>query len=153
MLYYVYLCETEVDNVATYRSSSPAETEALGERLAKTVKGGTVVALYGGMGMGKTVFVRGMANVLSPHAEVQSPTFALVNEYPGNPPLVHFDMYRVSSWDDLYVSGFWDYLDAGAVVVTEWSENIESALPDNTVRVHFTRNGENERTLETEAVL
>ena len=139
--------------MAIYRSNSPAETEALGEKLAHTVKGGTVVALYGGMGMGKTVFVRGMAKFLSPQAEVQSPTFALVNEYPGNPPLVHFDMYRVNNWDDLYVSGFWDYLDAGAVVVTEWSENIESALPDNTVRVVFTREGENERTLETEAAL
>lgn len=147
------MCRKEVDNVAKYRSSSPAETENLGEALAKTVKGGTVVALYGGMGMGKTVFVRGMAKVLSPNAEVQSPTFALVNEYPGNPPLVHFDMYRVNSWDDLYVSGFWDYLDAGAVVVTEWSENIESALPDNTVRVVFTREGETERTIETEAAL
>ena len=139
--------------MAKYRSSSPAETENLGEALAKTVKGGTVVALYGGMGMGKTVFVRGMAKVLSPNAEVQSPTFALVNEYPGNPPLVHFDMYRVNSWDDLYVSSFWEYLDAGAVVVTEWSENIESALPDNTVRVVFTREGETERTIETEAAL
>ena len=139
--------------MAKYRSTSPAETEALGEKLASAVKGGTVVALYGGMGMGKTVFVRGMAKVLSPNAEVQSPTFALVNEYPGNPPLVHFDMYRVSSWDDLYTSGFWDYIDAGAVVVTEWSENIETALPDNTVRVVFTREGETERTIETEAVL
>ena len=139
--------------MAKYRSTSPAETEALGEKLASAVKGGTVVALYGGMGMGKTVFVRGMAKVLSPNAEVQSPTFALVNEYPGNPPLVHFDMYRVSSWDDLYISGFWDYIDAGAVVVTEWSENIEQALPDNTVRVVFTREGETERTIETEAVL
>lgn len=139
--------------MAKYRSNSPAETEALGEKLASAVKGGTVVALYGGMGMGKTVFVRGMAKVLSPNAEVQSPTFALVNEYPGNPPLVHFDMYRVSSWDDLYISGFWDYIDAGAVVVTEWSENIETALPDNTVRVVFTREGETERTIETEAVL
>lgn len=147
------MCRKKVNKVAMYRSNSPAETENLGEKLARIVKGGTVVALYGGMGMGKTVFVRGMAKVLSPHAEVQSPTFALVNEYPGNPPLVHFDMYRVNSWDDLYVSGFWDYLDAGAVVVTEWSENIESALPDNTVRVIFTREGENERTLETEAAL
>ena len=139
--------------VAIYSSDSPAKTEALGEKLARSVCGGIVVALYGGMGMGKTVFVRGMAKVLSPNAEVQSPTFALVNEYPGNPPLVHFDMYRVSSWDDLYVSGFWDYLDAGAVVVTEWSENIESALPENTVRVHFHRVSDTERTIEMEDVL
>ena len=75
--------------VAIYSSDSPAKTEALGEKLARSVCGGIVVALYGGMGMGKTVFVRGMAKVLSPNAEVQSPTFALVNEYPGNPPLVY----------------------------------------------------------------
>ena len=142
--------------MATYITRSPAETEQVGARIATAVSGGQVVALYGGMGMGKTVLVRGMASVLAPHAQVQSPTFALVHEYPaeqpGHPALVHFDMYRISGWDDLYSSGFFEYIDAGAVVVTEWSENIEAALPENTVRVRFTRLSDTDRRIETEGI-
>ena len=121
----------------SFETNSPAETEALGAAVAKTLKSGDVVALYGGLGMGKTVFVRGLAAGMGLKAEVSSPTFALVHEYGGHPPLVHFDMYRVSGWDDLYSTGFFDYLDSGAILVVEWSENIEAALPENTVRVHF----------------
>ncbi len=142
--------------MATYITHSPAETEQVGARIAAAVSGGQVVALYGGMGMGKTVLVRGMAARLTPHAQVQSPTFALVNEYPaerpGDPALVHFDMYRIGGWDDLYSSGFFEYVDAGAVVVTEWSENIEAALPENTVRVRFTRLSDTDRQIETEGL-
>ena len=142
--------------MATYITHSPAETEQVGTLIAAAVSGGQVVALYGGMGMGKTVLVRGMASVLTPHAQVQSPTFALVNEYPaerpGAPALVHFDMYRITGWDDLYLSGFFEYIDAGAVVVTEWSENIEAALPENTVRVRITRLSDTDRQIETEGL-
>ena len=142
--------------MATYITHSPAETEQVGALIAAAVSGGQVVALYGGMGMGKTVLVRGMASVLTPHAQVQSPTFALVNEYPAEqsdqPALVHFDMYRIRGWDDLYSSGFFEYIDAGAVVVTEWSENIEAALPENTVRVRITRLSDTDRQIETEGL-
>lgn len=142
--------------MAVYITHSPAETEQVGAKIADAVSGGQVVALYGGMGMGKTVLVRGMAKRLTPHAQVSSPTFALVNEYPaekpGAPALVHFDMYRITGWDDLYSSGFFEYIDAGAVVVTEWSENIEAALPDGTVRVRFTRLSDTERRIETEGI-
>lgn len=129
---------------------SAAETEALGAAFARSLIGGTVVALYGGLGMGKTAFVRGMASVLSPKAEVSSPTFALVHDYGGSPPLVHFDMYRVAGWDDLYATGFFDYIDAGAVVAVEWSENIEAALPEGTRRVTFTRLSDTDRRIEIE---
>lgn len=137
----------------TIISHSPAETESLGAQLAKTVHGGQVVALYGDMGMGKTVFVRGMASVLSPSSEAQSPTFALVHVYPGKPDLVHFDMYRITGWEDLYSTDFFEYIDAGAIVVTEWSENIEAALPEDTIRIRFTRLSDNERSIEMEADL
>lgn len=113
------------------------ETIELGEKLASTLKGGTVVAFFGGLGMGKTAFTRGMAKALCVKEEVSSPTFAIVNDYGGDPPLYHFDMYRVSSWDDLYSSGFFDYYESGGILAVEWSENIENALPDNTVRVTF----------------
>lgn len=124
---------------------SPAETEAVAARLAAVLRAGDVVALFGGLGMGKTAFVRGMAEGRGLDAEVSSPTFALVHEYGGSPPLVHFDMYRIGCWDDLYSTGFFDYLDTGAILAVEWSENIEAALPDNAVRVCFERLAENER--------
>lgn len=124
-------------------TDSVEETVELGKRLASKLTGGTVVAFYGGLGMGKTAFTRGMAEALGTTEEVSSPTFAIVNAYGGNPPLYHFDMYRVESWDDLYSSGFFDYYESGGILAVEWSENIENALPENTVRVVFER-GENE---------
>ena len=116
-------------------SSCVSDTEAIAENLGKVLKSGDVVAYFGGLGMGKTAFTRGLAKGMGIKADVSSPTFAIVNDYGGNPPLVHFDMYKVESWDDLYSSGFFDYLDMGAVLAVEWSENIENALPDGTVRV------------------
>ncbi len=134
-------------------SHSPAETEAIGERLAGALQGNEVLALYGGMGMGKTAFVRGLARGLGVCGEVSSPTFALVHEYQGRVPLYHFDMYRVGGWDDLYSTGFFDYLDCGAVLVIEWSENIEAALPDGVIRITLEKgDGEQERTLTIEGM-
>ncbi|MBQ9860432.1 MAG: tRNA (adenosine(37)-N6)-threonylcarbamoyltransferase complex ATPase subunit type 1 TsaE [Clostridia bacterium] len=133
-----------------FRSCSVQQTEAYGHALAKKLRSGSVVALFGGMGMGKTALVRGLASGLGLNAEVSSPTFALVHDYGGNPPLVHFDMYRVSGWDDLYSTGFFDYLDAGAILVVEWSENIVSALPDDTIRITIRAEDENVRIIERE---
>ncbi|MBP3381659.1 MAG: tRNA (adenosine(37)-N6)-threonylcarbamoyltransferase complex ATPase subunit type 1 TsaE, partial [Clostridia bacterium] len=110
--------------------------------------GGQVLALFGGMGMGKTAFVRGLARGLQLSAEVSSPTFALVHDYGGNPPLVHFDMYRISSWDDLLTTGYYDYLDEGAILVIEWSENIEAALPADAVRLRISAPDETTRIIE-----
>lgn len=126
-------------------TNSEQETMELGNRLARQCKAGTVVAFFGGLGMGKTAFVRGMAQVLAPSAHVSSPTFALVNDYGGNPPLVHFDMYRISGWEDLDVTGFFDYQEQGAVLAVEWSENIEAALPETAVRITFERLSETRR--------
>lgn len=124
-------------------SSCVSDTQAIAEKLGKALKPGTVIAFFGGLGMGKTAFTRGLAKGMGITADVASPTFAIVNDYGGNPPLVHFDMYKVESWDDLYSSGFFDYLDMGAVLAVEWSENIENALPDDAVRVTI-KQGENE---------
>ncbi len=113
-----------------WTTETAAETEAVGEEIAALLTGGTVLAMYGDLGAGKTTFVRGLARGMGLDAEVSSPTFALVHEYGGEPPLVHFDMYRVTGWDDLYSTGYYDYLDAGAILAVEWSENIAAALPD-----------------------
>ena len=133
-----------------FRSESVAMTEKYGRILAESLTAGTVVALYGGMGMGKTALVRGIAAGLGLEAEVSSPTFALVHDYGGQPPLIHFDMYRVSGWEDLYSTGFFDYLDAGAILVVEWSENIENALPADAIRLRLRRVDDCTRLIERE---
>lgn len=136
-----------------YKSESPHQTEAFGERIAARLHGGEIIALYGGMGMGKTAFVRGLARGLQVKEPVSSPTFALVHEYHGRLTLYHFDMYRVNGWDDLYSTGFFDYLDTGAVLVVEWSENIEAALPEDTVRITLTECGvQDHRTITVEGM-
>lgn len=136
-----------------FHSHSTEETEKFACELAGRITRGTVVALYGGLGMGKTAFTRGLARGLCNNSYVSSPTFTLVNDYGGDPPLVHFDMYKVESWEDLYSSGFFDYYDMGYILCTEWSENIENALPENTVRVHLAKGEkENERTITVEGI-
>ena len=129
-----------------YISDSPEKTEELGRLLAEKLKGGEVIAYRGGLAMGKTCFTRGVAEGLGFKGAVTSPTFALINEYIGGRlPLYHFDMYRVSGWDDLYSTGFFDYIETGGVIAAEWSENIEGALPDSTVTVSFRRIDDNTR--------
>ena len=136
----------------TFCSHSVADTERYGRRLAQELTGGTVVALYGDLGMGKTALVRGIADGLGLCAEVSSPTFALVHDYGGTPPLIHFDMYRVNGWEDLYSTGFFDYIDMGAILVVEWSEHIEGALPEDALRIRIRRIDENTREIEKEIV-
>ena len=133
-------------------TNSAEETEQLGERIASKLKGMEVIALFGGLGMGKTAFTRGLARGLGADDVVSSPTFALVNEYSGRVPVYHFDMYRVTSWDDLYSTGFFDYLDTGVLVI-EWSEKIEGALPENALRITISRGeSDNQRIFDIEGV-
>ena len=131
-------------------TNSAAETEAAGAALAAHLRPGSVVALYGGLGMGKTAFVRGLAAGLGIQAEVSSPTFALVHDYGGSPPLIHFDMYRISGWEDLYTTGFFDYLEQDGVLYIEWSENIEGALPAGAITLTLERVDDDTRQLTIE---
>ncbi|MBQ3889268.1 MAG: tRNA (adenosine(37)-N6)-threonylcarbamoyltransferase complex ATPase subunit type 1 TsaE, partial [Clostridia bacterium] len=109
-----------------------------------------VVAYFGGLGAGKTCFTAGLARGLGVVDDVHSPTFAIVNEYRGEIPLCHFDMYRVTTFDSLCSTGFFDYLDGSRVLAVEWSENIENALPaENVIRIQIERGaGDNERILQ-----
>ena len=120
-----------------FESSGAECTEQIAKRFAESIEKDAVIAMFGGLGMGKTAFVRGLAEGLgiSPDT-VYSPTFAIVNEYPGSPTLYHFDMYRVSSWEDLYSTGFFDYQGSGVIAI-EWSENIENALPDDRYEIRI----------------
>lgn len=128
----------------TFISNSPQETQDFAFRLAGQLRPGACVAFFGGLGAGKTTFTRGLAKGLGVTDDVSSPTFSILNEYHGQITLYHFDMYRIETWDDLYSVGFFDCLDQKAVVVVEWSENIENALPENTIKVTITA-GETEQ--------
>lgn len=133
-------------------SNSARETESIGAMIGAKLKGTEIIALFGGLGMGKTAFTRGLSSAHGVTDGVSSPTFALVNEYHGKYNIYHFDMYRVSTWEDLYSTGFFDYIDNGILVI-EWSENIEGALPENTIRITISKGEtDNQRVFEIEGV-
>lgn len=122
-------------------SDSVTKTEDLGRKIASILKGDEVIAMFGDLGAGKTAFTRGLASGLNFDYGVSSPTFAIVNEYNAKFNIYHFDMYRITSEDDLYSTGFYDYLDNGVIVI-EWSENIEYALDDNAIRITIKKGDE-----------
>lgn len=125
------------------RTSSVEKTEDEGRELARALLADEslprFVALEGDLGVGKTAFVRGFVSYISPTSLVRSPTFALVNEYGkrGEQKVFHFDVYRITDEEDLYSTGFYDYLDGHSICLVEWSENIRYAFPDEyfTVRI------------------
>ncbi len=127
---------------------SEAETEELGKRFSEKLLPGDVVAIYGGLGAGKTAFVRGMARGMGITSRVSSPTFTIVNEYSGNIPLFHFDMYRLNSSDELFEIGWEDYLLRDGVCAVEWSENVEDAFLPDTLCVRIEKTGDCEREIE-----
>ena len=129
------LCKTEAD------------TEKLGAALVKALPVPGFVALYGDLGAGKTALTRGMGGALGCQ-EVTSPTFTLVHEYKTDPPLIHFDAYRLSGGEALYEIGFDDYRNARAILVMEWAELVEDALPEERLEIRLTGSGEEPRTLE-----
>lgn len=133
-----------------YITTSPEETEALGAALGRIIPAGTVLAYRGDLGAGKTAFTRGLARGLGCRETVTSPTYTIVNEYLGGRlPLFHFDMYRLSSADDLFDIGWEDYLDRGGVCAVEWSENIAEAMA-GAVTVAIEKLGENTRRITIE---
>ena len=126
-------------------TNSPEETEALGEKLAKILTPGTILAYRGDLGAGKTAFTRGLARGLDCREQVTSPTYTIVNEYLGGKlPLFHFDMYRLHSSDDLFDIGWDDYLERGGICAVEWSENVAEAMEDP-ITVTIEKSGENRR--------
>lgn len=132
-------------------TESPEETEALGRRLAGIVPPGTVLALRGDLAAGKTCLVRGLASGAVRIAPVHSPTFTIVNEYPGEAgalTVVHVDLYRlvtVEEMADLGPSELFDPGDPSRIVVVEWAERAESALPDRRIDITLEHAGGDRR--------
>ncbi len=126
-------------------TNSEAGTVLAGEETGKKLLPGDVLAFYGDLGAGKTAFIRGVARGLGIASRVSSPTFTIVNEYPGPVPLFHFDMYRLGSSDELFEIGWEDYLTRGGVCCVEWTENVADAMPAEAVTVTIEKTGENAR--------
>ena len=131
-----------------FYSKNLSDTDAVAAEIASLLKKGDVLALYGEMGAGKTAFVRGLVKALCPECLplVHSPTFAIVNEYEGNEITVyHYDLYRIADEDDLYSTGYFDRLGGEGIVITEWSELIDGAIPADAHRLRIEKAGETER--------
>lgn len=138
--------------MSEYITHSRAETVALGARMAAVLAPGSLVAFTGGLGAGKTAFTEGLAEGLGCTDPVSSPTFAIVNYYRG-PSRWRTDLYRISTENDLCAAGFYDYLDQGAIVAAEWSENFADLLAlENPIRVDIQRVDENTRRITIEGV-
>ncbi len=135
-------------------SHSYEETTRFAEEYAKKLQGNELILLEGDLGAGKTCFVNGILSGLGFSSGGCSPTFTLVNEYPTNPPINHFDLYRIGSEDELYEMGFLEYLDSGRVNIIEWPQiahDILQNFPWTRIQIQHT-DTENERiiTIETQ---
>ena len=127
-------------------TQSYEETQSVAAAFAEELKAGDTVAFFGDLGAGKTAFAGGVARGLGITGPVASPTFTLVQEYRGGRlPLYHFDVYRLGGPDGLEDIGFYEYIDGDGVCLIEWSELIESELPQDCYRVTITRISDTER--------
>ena len=117
---------------------SPEETWALAGELAAEVEPGTVIALHGDLGAGKTCFIQGFAVALGIDEPITSPTYTLIGEYEGRLPLHHIDLYRLSGPDEALGLGLEEYFEAGGITAIEWAERAEGVLPENLLHVRIT---------------
>ena len=127
------------------RLVSEEETRLLGKRLAQLLPVPSLIALYGDLGAGKTALVRGIGAALGTR-DVTSPTFTIIHEYDTDPPLFHLDAYRLSDGEELLGIGFEEYLGMNGIVVLEWADLVEDALPAHRLNVTITGSGEDPRT-------
>ncbi|MCR4647960.1 MAG: tRNA (adenosine(37)-N6)-threonylcarbamoyltransferase complex ATPase subunit type 1 TsaE [Lachnospiraceae bacterium] len=123
-----------------YEVNSPEETLELGIQFAKEAKGGTVIALIGDLGVGKTVFTKGIARGLGIEENVSSPTFTILESYyDGRMPLHHFDVYRIGDVEEMEEVGFDDCICSDGITIIEWAGIIEEIIPEGTYVVNITK--------------
>lgn len=144
---------TSVNSQWSWRSESADETSNLGRALGASLVDGIVIALVGPLGAGKTQFVKGVAvgNGLGDPADATSPTFTLVNEYPGSLRLYHLDTYRLQGPDDFVALGVDEMISSGSAVVVEWADRVRAVLPDDLLWVEITPLTETCRRLDVHA--
>jgi len=134
--------------VATFISNSPAETEAMGQQFAKEIGVGSILALNGDLGSGKTVFVKGLVAGLGSRADVTSPTFTILHEYRGGRlPVYHFDFFRLENRESIVRLGFDDYFFGDGVSVIEWGDRFPELIPQRARWILFEIKSANERAI------
>ncbi|MCK5832906.1 tRNA (adenosine(37)-N6)-threonylcarbamoyltransferase complex ATPase subunit type 1 TsaE [bacterium] len=125
---------------------SAEESLQFGKKIAEKLSPGDVVAFYGGLGVGKTTMIKGMARAFGiDSTEVSSPTFALIHEYPGVKTIYHIDLYRLDKKEEIAQLGLWELFDGEGISLVEWAEKGELFLPERTIRVNIQSLGDNER--------
>jgi tRNA threonylcarbamoyladenosine biosynthesis protein TsaE len=137
-------------SVREVTAATPDATTAAGRALGRTLAAGDVVALYGGLGSGKTCFTQGLVAGLDVVTHATSPTFVLVNEYHGRLPEHHVDAYRSGSYSELVDLGLLELLGGDGVTIVEWADKAEPLLPERAVRVRIDGVGEEPRTITIE---
>ncbi len=134
-----------------YRTLGPDETMMVGEVLGRSLRAGDVVCLYGELGSGKTVFVKGVARALGiAERDITSASFTIIAEYRTSPPLAHIDLYRIEKAEELTGIGLRDYMGGDTVAVIEWAERAADELPETRIDVYLERISENEREITIE---
>ena len=133
-------------------SHSVDDTEEIAIGLAKMLRAGDVISLYGPVGAGKTHFVKGLAAGLGAKISVKSPSFNLINEYPGEMPIYHIDFYRLRIPGEIEDLGWTDYLNSDGIVAIEWAEKVRNLLPSTTLDVYLEILDENTRKVEISAI-
>jgi tRNA threonylcarbamoyladenosine biosynthesis protein TsaE len=142
---------TEPSSTFKYQitTRSVDETQKLGKIIGTAVTGGTVLALTGDLGSGKTAFVQGLARGLEVPDDyyITSPSYTLINEYPGRHPLFHVDLYRISDPMDMEDIGLCEILHNSGIVAIEWADRIENKLLSGSINIHFELTGDNTRNI------
>ena len=123
-----------------FKTESPDETQALGEKLGQTLKQGDVIALIGDLGTGKTCLTQGIARGvgIAPNEIVSSPSYILINEYSGTIPIYHIDLYRLENSEEIAELGLSEYVEGDGICIIEWAERMADALPDTCIKIHIT---------------
>ena len=124
----------------SFKTESPEETQALGEKIGKTIQQGDVIALIGDLGTGKTCLTQGIARGagIAPDEIVSSPSYILINEYNGKVPIYHIDLYRLENSEEIAELGLGEYVDGNGICIIEWAERMADALPDTCIKIHIT---------------
>ncbi len=135
-----------------FRTENPEETQSLGEELGKKLKPGSVIALIGDLGSGKTCLTQGIARGvgIAPHEVVSSPSYILINEYTGKIPIYHIDLYRIETSEEIAELGLGEYVDGLGICIIEWADRMQDDLPDTCIMVHITWEDENSRSIKIE---
>ena len=124
----------------TFQTENPEETQTLGEKLGKTLKRGDVIALVGDLGTGKTCLTQGIARGvgIAPDEVVNSPSYILINEYNGEIPIYHIDLYRLENSEEIAELGLSEYIEGDGICIIEWAERMSDLLPDTCIKIHIT---------------